>query len=140
MVIEPPLRIPSLEATRALACIEGGKVPVVIINISASHVTSPRYTPVGDLEVDCMEKPIDTAAARCDSSDRKVSSEGANLSPAERSQLIGVLKRYESPFDGHLFHSDLVVHQTLRRAAPSCPPDTQTHSTPPASRGEGAAR
>lgn len=127
VVFEPTLSIPGLEATRALACIEGGKVPVVIRNISASHVTIPRHTPVGDLEVDFIEEPIDTAAARCDNSvnfDRDVNSEGANLSPAERSQLIGVLKRYESMFDGHLGLSDLVVHDIETGGAR---PVRQTH-------------
>ena len=36
-VFEPTLSIPGLEATRAMACVEGGKVPVVVRNVSASH-------------------------------------------------------------------------------------------------------
>ena len=127
VVFEPTLSIPGLEATRALACIEAGKVPIAVRNISESHVTIPRHTPVGDLEIDYIEEPIDADAAcvtRAVNFENDVNTDGSNMSPAERARLIDVLKRYEAMFDGHLGLSDLVVHDIETGDAP---PVRQTH-------------
>ena len=122
-VFEPTLSIPGLEATRALSCVENGKVPVVVRNISAAHITIPRNTPVGDLEVDFIEEPFEPTVGPDPSAppvdfDNIVNTEGTGLNPSQRDRLIAVLKRYEPMFDGHLGLSDLVTHDIETGNAP----------------------
>ena len=130
VVFEPTLSIPGLQATRALAYIEDGRVPIVVRNISAAHITIPRHTPVGDLEIDFIEEPLDAASQALDATaapvdfERLVNTDGAGLAPSQRERLVTVLKRYESMFDGHLGLSDLVTHDIDTGAAR---PVRQTH-------------
>ena len=117
-IVEPILEIENLEIVSALVNVSSDSVPVAVRNISSEPISVPRRSELAQLEVGFVEES--ELEQRCQlatgSQDKppvireEVTLEGSNISPEEKERFWDVLGRYESMFDGHLGHSELVTH------------------------------
>ena len=112
-LVEPTLTIQGLEVVGALVELTDNTVPCVVRNVTSEPLSIPKRAELGTLQVGFAEIP---------SSESETSQKGAtdisafvtdrcrSLTEEQQRRVSALLSRYESMFDGHIGHTDLVTH------------------------------
>lgn len=111
-LLEPTLSVEGLEFVGALVELTGASVPCIVRNVTTEPVSVPKRAELGLLQVGFAELPSPSSGTTQKKLDIPafVNDRCPSLSTIQREQVASLLQQYESMFDGHIGHTDIVTH------------------------------
>ena len=105
------MSLEELEFVGALVELTGTSVPCVVRNVTTEPLSVPKRAELGVLQAGFAELPSPTPETE-QNTDIPTFVEGhcPSLSAAQKRQVVSLIKEYESMFDPHIGHTDIVKH------------------------------